>query len=53
MESMKAAAAGSAAPAAADPVAKLEQLKAMLDKGLIAQADYDAAKAEVLRKMAG
>ena len=52
MESMKAATAGSAAPAA-DPVAKLEQLKAMLDKGLIAQADYDTAKAEVLRKMAG
>ena len=54
MDSMKAAQQGTAAPAAgADPVAKLEQLKAMLDKGLIAQADYDTAKAEVLRKMAG
>jgi membrane protease subunit (stomatin/prohibitin family) len=56
MNSMNAAqggAAQAAAPAADDPVAKLEKLKAMLDKGLIAQADYDAAKAEVLRKMAG
>jgi membrane protease subunit (stomatin/prohibitin family) len=56
MNSMNAAQAGAAqgaAPAADDPVAKLEKLKAMLDKGLIAQADYDAAKAEVLRKMAG
>jgi membrane protease subunit (stomatin/prohibitin family) len=53
MESMKAATAGAATPAGADPVAKLEQLKAMLDKGLISQGDYDTAKAEVLRKMAG
>lgn len=59
MESMKGAMApgaatpAAAAPAADDPVAKLEKLKAMLDKGLIAQADYDTAKAEVLRKMAG
>lgn len=37
-----------AAPAAEDPVAKLGQLKAMLDQDLITQADYDAAKAKVL-----
>ncbi len=37
-----------AAPAADDPVAKLTQLKAMLDQGLITEADYDAAKAKVL-----
>ncbi len=37
-----------AAPAADDPVAKLTQLKAMLDQGLITQADYDAAKNKVL-----
>lgn len=37
-----------AAPAADDPVAKLTQLKAMLDQGLITQADFDAAKAKVL-----
>lgn len=36
------------APAQEDPVAKLGQLKAMLDQGLITQADYDAAKAKVL-----
>jgi membrane protease subunit (stomatin/prohibitin family) len=63
MDSMKSAqsamapaaapAPAAATPAADDPVAKLEKLKAMLDKGLIAQADYDTAKAEVLRKMAG
>lgn len=43
-----ATAAPVAAPAAEDPVAKLTQLKAMLDQGLITQADYDAAKAKVL-----
>ena len=37
-----------AAPAAEDPVAKLTQLKGMLDAGLITAADYDAAKAKVL-----
>lgn len=37
------------APAAAeDPMAKLTQLKAMLDQGLITQDDYDAAKAKAL-----
>ncbi len=57
MNNMNAAVQGAAgatpAAAADDPVAKLEKLKAMLDKGLIGQADYDTAKAEVLRKMAG
>ncbi len=39
-----------AAPAAAaeDPVAKLTQLKSLLDQGLITQEDFDAAKAKVL-----
>jgi len=41
-------AAAPAAPAAEDPVAKLTQLKQMLDGGLITQADFDAAKAKVL-----
>ncbi|NMK46651.1 SHOCT domain-containing protein, partial [Achromobacter sp. Bel] len=42
-----------AAPAAAavDPVARLQQLKDLLDKGLITAADYDTAKAEVLKKL--
>ncbi len=40
--------AAPAAPPADDPVAKLTQLKTMLDQGLITQADYDAAKAKVL-----
>jgi membrane protease subunit (stomatin/prohibitin family) len=45
-----AAEAPAAAPAAPaeDPVAKLTQLKTMLDAGLITQADYDAAKSKLL-----
>jgi membrane protease subunit (stomatin/prohibitin family) len=37
-----------AAPAAEDPVAKLQKAKQMLDLGLITQADYDALKAKAL-----
>lgn len=37
-----------AAPAADDPVAKLTQLKALLDQGLITAEDYEAAKKAVL-----
>lgn len=37
--------------AEADPVEKLAKLKQMLDSGLIEQADYDAAKKEILAKM--
>ena len=37
-----------AAPAADDPVAKLQKAKQMLDLGLITQADYDALKAKAL-----
>ena len=59
-DSMRAA-QGGAAPAAAaapvpqadDPAARLGQLKGLLDKGLISQADYDTAKAEVLKKLMG
>lgn len=41
-------------PAAAqDHQAKLTQLKTLLDGGLISQADYDAAKAEVLKQLIG
>jgi len=51
------AAAGVAAAAApgnaGDPVARLAQLKAMLDQGLIAQADFDTAKADILKKLVG
>jgi membrane protease subunit (stomatin/prohibitin family) len=48
-----AGAAGAAAGAAAgsDPVQRLQQLKDLLDKGLITPADYDSAKAEVLKKL--
>ncbi|MEO9385464.1 SPFH domain-containing protein [Chromobacterium phragmitis] len=42
-----------AAPAGDNPQAKLAQLKALLDQGLITQADYDAAKADVLKKLVG
>ncbi|BCT91958.1 antifreeze protein, type I [Lysobacter helvus] len=41
------------AAAAADPVAKLQQLKRMLELELITAQEYDAAKAEILRNMAG
>ncbi|MNT51720.1 hypothetical protein D3C72_1887030 [compost metagenome] len=37
--------------AGADPVQRLQQLKDLLDKGLINAADYDSAKAEVLKKL--
>ncbi len=36
------------APAADDPVARLQKAKQMLDLGLITQADYDALKAKAL-----
>ncbi len=47
-----------AAPAAPEPVteapeARLEKLKGLLDKGLISAADYDSAKAEILKKLVG
>ena len=44
-----------AAPAAAadDPEARLVKLKTLLDKGLVTQADYDSAKAEILKKLIG
>lgn len=46
-----------AAPAAVpveEPVeARLEKLKGLLDKGLISAADYDSAKAELLKKLIG
>lgn len=49
-----AAAPPPAAPVAADdPAHRLEQLKTMLDKALITQAEYDTAKAEILRKLVG
>jgi membrane protease subunit (stomatin/prohibitin family) len=40
-------------PAADTPEARLEKLKALLDKGLISQSDYDDAKAKVLQKLIG
>ncbi len=46
-------AATTPATAADDPAARLEKLKGLLDKGLISQADYDTAKAEVLKKLMG
>ena len=50
------AAAAASAPATAstaDPVARLAQLKSMLDQGLIAQGDFDTAKADILKKLVG
>jgi membrane protease subunit (stomatin/prohibitin family) len=48
-----AAAPAVAAPAAEDPEARLAKLKSLLDKGLVTQADYDSAKAEILKKLIG
>jgi membrane protease subunit (stomatin/prohibitin family) len=48
-----AAAAPSATPAEDAPEVRLEKLKAMLDKGLISQGDYDDAKAKILQKLIG
>lgn len=48
-----AAVAASAPAAGEDLAAKLTQLKTLLDQGLIEQADYDAAKADVIKKITG
>ncbi|HRL00878.1 MAG TPA: SPFH domain-containing protein [Vitreoscilla sp.] len=49
-----AAAVAATAPAAGEDLAgKLTQLKTLLDQGLISQADYDTAKAEVIKKITG
>ena len=45
-------AAPQAAPVAAeDAQARLQQLKSLLDQGLISEADYEAKKADILAKM--
>ena len=36
-----------------DPQARLAQLKALLDQGLITAEDYEKAKAEVLKQLIG
>lgn len=36
-----------------DPQARLAKLKTLLDQGLIAQEDYDKAKAEILKQLIG
>ena len=49
-----AATVAATAPAAGEDLAgKLTQLKTLLDQGLINQADYDTAKAEVIKKITG
>lgn len=40
-----------AAPGAADPVAALKTLRELLDKGLITQEEYDAKRAEILKRL--
>jgi membrane protease subunit (stomatin/prohibitin family) len=42
-----------AAPDGEAPEARLEKLKGLLDKGLISQADFDGAKAEVIKRLVG
>jgi membrane protease subunit (stomatin/prohibitin family) len=48
-----AAAGSAAAPAAPDAEARLGQLKNLLDKGLISAADFETAKADVIKKLVG
>ena len=45
--------AAGAAASADDPAARLEKLKGLLDKSLISQAEFDQAKAEVLKRLVG
>lgn len=47
----EAAVAESDKPAAEDPVEVLTKLKKMLDAGLITQQEYDAKKADILKRM--
>jgi membrane protease subunit (stomatin/prohibitin family) len=42
-----------AAAPTAEPAQRLQQLKALLEQNLITQQDYDAAKTEVLKRLAG
>jgi membrane protease subunit (stomatin/prohibitin family) len=44
---------GSPVAAPADAETRLGQLKNLLDKGLISSADFDGAKAEILKKLVG
>lgn len=58
MDALRGSQASAVAPVAApatadDPEARLGKLKALLDKGLVTQADYDSAKAEILKKLIG
>ena len=39
------------APAADDPMAKLQKLKQMLDMGLISQQDFDAKKQDIINSI--
>jgi membrane protease subunit (stomatin/prohibitin family) len=50
-----AAGVAGAVPSAAgdDPAERLQKLKTLLEQGLITQADFDSAKAEVLKKLVG
>jgi len=56
-DSLKSTVAGAAAPAAGasadDPAARLEKLQALLERKLISQPEFDAAKAEILKKLVG
>lgn len=42
---------GQAAGGAADPLATIEQLHGLLKKGILSQAEFDAKKAEILKKI--
>ncbi|NIF45343.1 SHOCT domain-containing protein, partial [Burkholderia sp. Tr-862] len=46
-----AAAQPAASAEGTDYVQRLEQLKALLDKGLVTEEDYSRAKAEILAKL--
>jgi membrane protease subunit (stomatin/prohibitin family) len=52
-DGLKTAQTGGAPSQQEAPEVRLEKLKGMLDKGLITQADYDTAKADILKKLVG
>jgi membrane protease subunit (stomatin/prohibitin family) len=45
--------AGAAPTPAESPEDRLGKLKGLLERGLITQADFDGAKAEILKKLIG
>jgi membrane protease subunit (stomatin/prohibitin family) len=50
-QQQQAPAAGAAPAADEDPMAKLTQLKSLLDQGVLTQAEFDVQKTKILQSM--